>query len=455
MSMGNQQAAKLQPNCYEDGWNALPSSPRIQIPRKRRRRTEGLFCTSKLQNNFKITAGALQVPQKARRLIRLRTTSPPTSGQWTPAARRRQVSGKETEEINTSSQVLKPVWRVKLPDVSYASLKSQNSPFSSRKHCSSSQKYSPTDSDTDLSEYDNEMYSTFVSSIEAKGCKTISQKYEERKVENVDVSFSLEASAQRLTRKIEEVEEIMRKVGVTSSEWIREGNRDGEQTQLASSWPGINTQPWLDGEGMESDKHRPLLVEERRVPEDAFSWSLQQVLTRGRGTAEGEEQRLMTKRPLTPPSRPHRFTSVAPERSSSQFLSAGGNVSPVASPALSLSVGPTTFSTSERLSPLLLSPLTPSLTGVTDEQDAEIPESHRICCNSSDDPLITLEAVDCKNAATVPGEAENNWMHSQEHLTESTIQLKEDYLHSSGRKINKCKNKTTPRLSDSFIVVLK
>ncbi|KAK1889204.1 Methionine synthase [Dissostichus eleginoides] len=77
MNMGNQHGTRLNfPGCSED---AFPKSPRLQIPRKRRRRVEGF---GGFEHNLKITPGTPQAPPKARKLTKLQITSPPTFGEW-------------------------------------------------------------------------------------------------------------------------------------------------------------------------------------------------------------------------------------------------------------------------------------------------------------------------------------------------------------------------------------
>jgi len=446
MSMGNQQAAKLKPNCHVESWDAFPKSQRMKIPRKRRRRAEGLVCTGDPQHNLKMTPGTPQVPLKARRPTKLHITSSPAFGECTPAVRRKQVGGKEKEEKSTSSQGLKPVWKVKLPDTSPASLHgslSKKSPVSSRKIFSAKQECSPTDSDTDFSDYDNDLYSTDISksSIEVKSCKTTGPKLEKKKAENVKVRSFQKAAALRVMGKIEEVEGIIRRVSLTSSDWIKDGSEEEDELLLSSS--GVFQQLQieqqrcqaifcpqfpLDDQDREPNEGRPVMAEELHVLGDALRQRLHQTLKMEGGKDEGEEQGHITQRPLNL-SHPHHFTSVVLDKSSSHSLSAGGEISPVPSPTLS--VTPRTSSSLESFYPILSSPLPSSLTDVTDQHAAEISDGHRVWTGSEDDTFITLGAESCKSTAAV----ENDWRPTKEQFTWSTLQLKEDYLLSSGKNV--------------------
>ncbi|KAK9531327.1 hypothetical protein VZT92_010760 [Zoarces viviparus] len=143
--MGNQQCTKNKQNLHghTESRDALPKSPRLQIPWKRRRRVEGLVYSGGFQHNLKTTPGTQRAPPKANRLTELTMTSSPTFGVWdfeevwpmmcTPAAQRKRVTGKErvsSLERNRSRQELKPTWRVKLPDALSASFNQKRGLFS-------------------------------------------------------------------------------------------------------------------------------------------------------------------------------------------------------------------------------------------------------------------------------------------------------------------------------------
>ncbi|XP_041832727.1 uncharacterized protein LOC121634258 [Melanotaenia boesemani] len=437
MNMGNQQATKLQPNCHFESSDALLKSQRKQIPRKRRRRAEGLVYTGKLHHNLKMTTGTPQVPLKAKRLTKPNTTSSPIFGEWTSAARGKQLVAKESEEKSDSSQVLKPVWRVKLSDASPASSQkslSKKSPLFSRKIFSSKQESSPHDSDTELSEYDNDVCSRFSSDASdgAKSSKATSQTHEKMKAENVEMKSTQEAAEQRVMGKIEEVERIIRRVSLTSSDWIKDGGEEQDETQMSSlgylqehqflqqkSQAEFKTQSRLDSQGSSCNDDGPLIVEELRILGEALSQSLQQALKMEEWKTKGEEQSHVMQRPLNLPSLPHQFTFSVPDRSLSCSFS----------PTLSAR----TCSSLESLSPILSSPLTSSLTNVTDQHEAEISDGHRVWTNSEEDKLVALGPGGCKSTTSNPVGAETDWRHTQKQFSLSD----QEYLLSSDEVLQK------------------
>ncbi|XP_034755605.1 formin isoform X1 [Etheostoma cragini] len=382
MSMGNQQGTKIKPNShgYAECCDALPKSPRLQIPLKRRRRVDGLVYTGSLQHNARMTAGTPQAPPKARRLTKLPKTSSPTFEEWdlkenrsnvcTPAAWRKRVTGKERvsllEERNRSSKKLKPAWKVKLPDAPSANVNGSSS--KKRKDLSVKEECALPDSDTDLSEYDNDLYSTCTSPIgKTEDSNSNSQNAqitqeerdtdEEKKAEGVEKKSSQwrceemekKAAAWRVMGKIEEVEGIIRRVSLTSLDCIKEDSDRKDEPQFISDGGFGETQE----KGCNEDEL--LLTEELQALGEALSLSLCQVLTMEGAKPESEAKKTFhepnlvgtTKRPLNLPSYSYHFTSTLPKKSSSSSLSPSLSLSAI------LDVSPRTSSNFEGMSPSL------------------------------------------------------------------------------------------------------
>lgn len=333
MRMGNQQATKLNPNYYTESWDDLQTPPGVQIPRKRRRREEEASTC-----NFRATPG--QVRWRKCQIVDEEATE-----------RRRRATEGEMKHIRTfSSELLKPVWRVKLPAASPG--RSQRwEVFSANQ----------ADSDTELSEYDNEMLSP--------SSKTADQKHEKEETEVV-------AAAERVMGKIREVEGILRRVSLTSSDWMRKTSEEEDGSNLASSDALQQVASWLE------DQNR-----------------VSKIL----GTPENPTE-------MNPTSHSHHFTFPFQSHS----LPGREDTSPI----------PSASSSSGSLSPILSSPLTLSLTDVTDWQDSE---KNKAWINSEKGSLDALGSG-CKRVATNPRGAKKD-----EKLMWSTLQLKEDYLLSSGK----------------------
>ncbi|TNN60669.1 hypothetical protein EYF80_029142 [Liparis tanakae] len=307
MSMGSHQSTKSKQNLESRG--ALPKPPRLQIPRKRRRRAEGL-----IRHDLRTTPGG----QRASGPTKLRTTGSPTSGVWgveedgptvrTSGAQRKRVVGKERvprlEERNRSQRELKATWSVKLPDA-----------LSAEDFSAKEERALP---DSDLSEYDNDVDSA---DIFLAGKTEDSRNAEKAEIfeaaEGVEEKSSQwryeeKAAAQRVMGKIEEVEGIIRRVSVTSSDWIKEGS----DARFVSDG--------CFGENERCDEDEPLLVEELQALGEALRQSLRQVLKMEAAEAEGEPftktvntyYKPKPRRPLNPSSYPHRFASTEPDNSS-------------------------------------------------------------------------------------------------------------------------------------------
>lgn len=401
MSMGNQQSTKNKQNLhgYTESRGALPKSPQLQIPRKRRRRADGLVHSGGFRHNLRTTPGA----QRASGPTKLRMTSSPTFGVWdveedgpimcTSGAQRKRVMGKERvpwlEERNRSQQEFKATWSVKLPDASSASFNQTREDFSVKEECAL------PDSDADLSEYDNDVDSADISftvktedsrnAQKAEIFKAAREADEEKTAEGVEEKSSQwrdeeKAAAQRATGKIEEVEGIIRRVSVTSSDWIKEGSDGGDDAQFVS-----------DGcfaENKRCDEDEPLLVEELQALGEALRQSLRQVLKMEAAEAEGEPltETMNTyfkpkpRRPPNPPSYSHPLTSTEPD-----------NSSPSRSPSPSLSalldLSPRASSSFEDMSPI------PS--PWTERRGKDTCEPHRWGGCSVEDALFPQGAADC------------------------------------------------------------
>lgn len=449
MSMGNKQGTKLNPNChsYAETWDALSKSPRVQMSRKRRRRAEGLVYSAGLQDDLKLAPGTPRAPLKTRRLRKRQMLSSASFGEWDfeverpmiciPTARRTRIIGRVGED--TLRQELKSEWRVTLPDAFSANVSrsvSKKGSSSPRRNFSEEEECSRTDSD--LSEYDNEIYSSFISNT------TMEAKNTEK-----EEGMWKSAAAQRVKGKIEEVEGIIHRVSLTSSDWIKNGcNGDEEPDFISDGWRGevssgglqqlqILQQRYKDEDGtqspvedkdMEFSEDKLLLAEELHALGEALSQSLQQVLR-----LEGEkgfkepketscEQSQITE-PLNPPSHPRLFASVVPRSASTRSLPADGKISPTSSLSAVRDVSPTTSSTLERLSPIL-SPLLTSTLSASDQQ-AETSESHGEWAEPTEDNSFILGSGDRERAVS-----ENVRRDTWEPFTE------EDYLFSSGKHVN-------------------
>lgn len=465
MSMGNQQGMRIKPNfhSYAESWNKLPKSPRIQIPRKRRRRAEGLVT---LQHNLKMTPGTPRVPTKARRLTKFRITSSPTFEETQDSdeervficrRRRKRVVGKEREErsaLKLEERKRSPQGsrRVKPSSVDFPTRFSKNNPFSHTEDLSVKRDCTLTDSDTDLSEYDNEMYTVCVSPTsfepqrrtedsdmktpKAQITQATRQKHEEEKAEGVEETssqrsfdeFGKRAAARRVMGKIEEVEGIIRRVSLSSLDWIKGGSEGGDEPQSISDGcdevtlealqqlqilqqrcqAEFSADPQLETENKGCNEDKPLLVEELRALGEALSQSLHQALR-----MEGErkdwkpskvQSELFTgakksvlgssRRPLNLPSYSQQYSTVS-NNSSPPFLSAGAEISPLFTSSLSL----------------------------TDQQEEEE--------DISDHHIDSWFSWGTGSGITLTGETEN-----EESNARSETEASQDYLLSSGKNAN-------------------
>ncbi len=503
MSMGNQQGMKMKPNChdYAESREASHKSPRFQIPRKRRRRVEGPVYTSTSQHNLRMTPATPRVPLKARRLTKLQITSSPTSEEWdteedrqivyTPAARRKRVMGKERvavlEETTRNPQDLKPVWRVKLPDASSAHFSfGKKNLFTPRNNLSAKKECALADSDTDLSEYDNDIYSTFSfpASLEltrkAEGSLKNTQTpqaerdtdrakeaagVEEKSSQRKHKEMGKEAAAQRVMGKIEEVEGIIRRVSLTSSDWIGEGSDEREEALSISDGcvdeeqheprDESGSQVGTQNDGCNDDE--PRLVEELQALGEALSQSLRQVLkmegakaksepfTEAKKTSHKTNLLGSTKTALNLSPYSFHYTSTVPNNSSWPSLSSGGETSPVPSPSLSaiLDDSQRTSSSFEGLSPILSPLLTSSQPSLplspTDLHEKDIYPHHIGWIGTLEDSLFSHGSGGCGSATAVSdgtgSDQKISWKtmnQTQTSRCRSETETSHDYLLSSG-----------------------
>lgn len=386
MAMGNQQGTKLKHNQTERR-SALPKSPRIQIPRRKGRRAGQRGSTGDL-------VMTPQGPLTARRPTKVQMMSSPVFGdfeeEWpiicTPAARRRRVSREQKK--NECALTLGG----KLPGDSRSLSKK-----GSRKDFSVEEEF---DSDSELSEYDNDMYcmmSSVTCEEETEGVKNSQQWFDE---------MEKREAALRVMHKIEEVEGIIRQVSLSSSDWIQECCEDGSEPLFDGAGQEALQQflhPDFSASCWQCSEDSPQLVEELHALGEALSQSLLEALRTEEAKAESAaftEAEKRTRRPLDPPSCPYRFTSAVPNHSSSPHA---------VSPTLSVVLDDSTSSSLDRLSPIL-SPLMSGLS-MGDQDEAE-----------------TDSGEDTAGASTV--RTENDQRKSQRRP-------QKDYLLSSG-KTNQC-----------------
>ncbi|KAF3850107.1 hypothetical protein F7725_019826 [Dissostichus mawsoni] len=406
MNMGNQHGTRLNfPGCAED---AFLKSPRLQIPRKRRRRWD-------LEENKPIMC--------------------------TPAAWRNREMGKERvssfEERNKCSQELKPAWRVNLSDALTANVHESFS--KNRKDLSVKEESALPDSDTDLSEYDNDMFLTYISPSRKqednfrntqKAQQAVRDTDEIKKAGDIEKKFSQwrygemekKAAERRVMGKIEEVEGIIRRVSLTSSDWIKEGSeeKDGDLVEMQNK-------------GCSEEK--PQLVEELRALGEALSQSLRQALkmeaakterpiTEDKKTSHDPNVFGSTKRPLTVPICSQSFSSTVQHASPSPCLSV----------TLDESARRTLSSGSEGMSPLL-SPLFTSRQislplSLADLHEQDFSERHIRWRSSVEDSVFNQGAGRCGSATQVSDGRGNN----EKKKRRKKVRLNEQNQTSEARK---------------------
>lgn len=278
VEMGNQQGRR---SGDPESWRLTPASPRIHIPHKRRRRAEGPDDTGDGLHRLEVqqTSSSAAFEDERRFMC-------------TPAARRRRLAGTVREERraagddkNLTLLDLQPPWRAKISD---------QRPSDAPAYPPTEQTCFHTDSEADLSDYDNETNRSTGSDAQTSDATRDSTEAARPTHEGTDgdeTSSHLScdknktnAAARRVMRKIEEVENIIRHVGVTSSGWIKGdgGERDGPPP-LSGARLGDGLRRWQAGGPLKAQEQRSKddkapLVEEFRALGEALSQSLQQVL---------------------------------------------------------------------------------------------------------------------------------------------------------------------------------
>ncbi|XP_023270650.1 formin-like isoform X2 [Seriola lalandi dorsalis] len=328
--------------------------------------------------------------------------------------------------------------------------------------------------------------------------QSASQKHEEKGAEVGELSspqwwfeeLGKRAAAQRVMGKIEEVEGIIRRVSLTSSDLIKEGSEGSDEPQFIPDGyvgedrlqilqkrfrPEFSTDSLLE---THNNGDKPLLVEELRVLGEALSQSLHQALMMEGAKAEievfeedkqtfCEQSPVGSKRSL--PSHPYHFifNSSTLSNNSSPSLSAGGDTSPVPSPSLSaiLDASPRTSSSFEGMSPILSPLFTSTLSSprpsqhslplnLTDQYEEDVSGSHKEWTGSAEDSLFSWEAGGCGNAITVTGVTEKDqwspkrklaWANSglneqnqmQTYRCTNVTEAGQDYLLSSDEALRR------------------
>lgn len=352
MNMGNQQGAKMKLNSpsYAEGVckDTLPKSPRFQIPRKKRRRVEGTVYSGVSQHHLKMMPGNVWMPQKARRITKLRITNSPTFREYdlgedmpivcTPAARRKRVLGKErvlvSGERPRSSQELKSAWKVDA--LSANSSFSRKELFSLRSDLSLKEERHPSDSDTERSEYDN---TTNISSshLELTGeTAQMAQMETEAHPETRSGGGEETTASHRVMGKIEEVEGIIRRVCLSSSDWMREDTEERVQAPAVYERCTREEEFGMETQNQGCNREQPLLVEELQAIGEALSQSLRQVLKMERAKAESvariEAQKtncVGSRRKSLDLTYSHHFASAVPNNAALACCPAGGGTSTV------------------------------------------------------------------------------------------------------------------------------
>lgn len=494
MSMGNQQGTNLKAS-YLGSRGTSPTSPRSQIPRKRRRRVEGI-CSH--QHKLKMTPKTQQVTPHSKRMTKVMSSA--VFEEWclgekksicTPAAQRKTADGNDrversislSEESNVRRpQELKPAWGAELLNVSSANV---HRSYSQKGALSLKEEDTLVDSDSDLSEYDNETHlmcisqssidpidktedstrNTVQSASQLGGTKAegTGRKSSQRRFEEMAKG----AAAHRVMVKIEEVEEIIRRVSLTSSDWIKEGSKGKNEPHFISEGcvgedqlqileqkckAEFSTHSRLDNQDLQSSEDKPLVVEELRALAEAMNQSLHQALRMEGAKTESEpfiesKKTLCKQSPMKSTRRPpheYHFTfndSMVPNNSSSSPLSTGGETSSAPSMSLSaiLDVSPRASSSCEKASPILsplflssLYSLGPSQQSVplnlSDQNEPDTSEDHKV--ETVEDSLFPCS---CECATEVSSETE---MNNRKNLAPATLWLNEQNQKQSYRCIS-------------------
>lgn len=370
--MGNQQGMKIKPLFQGDaeGQATMPKSPRFQIPRKRRKRGEKPIYFTDSVPRSKLTTRTL--PSNEKVPSRIQITSSSTFGGWkleddrhifcTPAPRRKRIL--------RSQHNFKPLLGLKSLEALTADCSvSQNSTSFPQKDLPAKKASSLQDSDTDHSEYD-ELSSVLIYPCSKEPARTtkkgawdepkcpiiqpeIHEDKEKRKLgrknsARVSSKMAKKEAAERVRRKIEELEDIIHQVSLNSLSQRRQ-----EESKYPFNIP-IRDEKSLQNAFPEDTGTQ--LVEEFQALSEALSQSLRQVLK-----VEGarEEKLLVTSSEssrLIPVSYSDQRASNWPNNtdSNSHLAQVETTSFPPSSPMLDVSEG--TYASIEGTSPIL-SPL--------------------------------------------------------------------------------------------------
>ncbi|XP_051265962.1 formin isoform X2 [Dicentrarchus labrax] len=250
------------------------------------------------------------------------------------------------------------------------------------------------------------------------------------------------AAAHRVMGKIEEVEGIIRRVSLTSSDWVKECSNGRIEGQFISGGCVAEEQhnsSQLETQNKEYNEDKPLLVEELHALGEALSESLRQVLrmegakvasepfTEAKKTSYKPNFVGSTRRPLNPSSNSSYFTSAVPNNSSPPSFLAGGETSPV--PSSSLFVPPRTSSSTEGMSPIL-SPLFTSSQhyrpmNPTDQDEKDISERHIGWIISAEESVFPQGSGGYGSTTIVSGGTGNDQKNRRKTLAQANLKLSE------------------------------
>ncbi|XP_061559871.1 formin isoform X2 [Phycodurus eques] len=331
VNMGNQQGMRIKTNV-----NSLPKSTGIQRPRMR---TDGFVDTGTPLLHLE----SPHQPTKSRRLPKLWMASTPTNEELleeekhlicmsATLGQERETIGNSGFEKDDGQKDFKQSWRAKLSPQG-SSCVNRKCPFSCREE--------EISSETDLSEYDDICSLFYLEPrTEDANANTIQSKVNTQN-ETAGQS-SRAATAARVMRKIEEVEGIISRVSLTSSNWIkRNGNDDSHSMEARCMDNKALNSPQIQTQDKECKYDKPRPVDELRCLGEELSESLQRALK-----MEGENKEwlsLCTQReheivnkntPMRMPSY-HRHISTVDNNSLSSCLSTSAGM-PYRSPTLPL-----------------------------------------------------------------------------------------------------------------------
>lgn len=419
MNMGNQQGTKIKPDVFTE--DELFRSATFQMYRKRRR-----VYTDNLQNKLKMAPGN---PLKARRLSKLRIMN--SSGDTfekeedrsilcAPVSKRKRSTGKERathlNATNNSPQNLISMWDAP-SSLHFTRSSNTKAPVSTKKPV----KEEWADSETDLSEYDNE--TSFGGSTKMSPGSTETIQTVESSLQMFD-EIGKHAATRRGMGKIQEVEGIIRRVSFTSSDLMKEDDQDGF-VKVAQELRISKPLPEYDSKFMDRDfnDNKPLLMEELCALKEALSKTLQQALkidgekTAWKSTKMHSYQHTEAKkRPQHHPLNP----SYCKSNRSSPPISVDPETTSSSSPSLSpvLDISTRTSSNFESRSPIMSPLLSPIST-------SPVPQIQKECTEGSWGSTITASGN--YNKINLDWTSEHNQTYTEANNTEDGHV---DLLHS-------------------------